>query len=495
MAVLCATGRADQPRTSDETRALLDFAAHLVVKGIPAVLAVPTRMSDRSGVMFWKAFYGALADGLPLDEALKAARNALLQRREPAPYWCLPALFTGPDDRALAPYTGTSSASDVKRLGVVTMTGSAAKPAPPAEPAYAGSAEEAARDSWVSGIVPGLIATGLIMALLNIANPPYAYHNIWRGVVQNLLSTLAALFPYLLYSFFISARRLILKRDFELNLQRLGLNSADESFVQRFNAVFGADDRLGQFARAPLILLTMLLLIGWFLVYYPPVADETPLLWPNLNPLALGFLGAYFITLMVLYQRYVTNDLKPPLFVSIAVRVLMVLILDSVLFLAAGQPPGASANLDATAWPVLVAAFVIGIFPAAGVRAHADRHRSRWPNTRASTNRCRSAGWTASTSCPNCACMTRASTTSRTWPPLTSSSCSCKRAIRRNASSIGSTRRCCRCMSSTKRWSRPIAAWACARPATWQLPAPGKTSCSTTAARLGQPTRPGATRR
>jgi tetratricopeptide (TPR) repeat protein len=248
------------------------------------------------------------------------------------------------------------------------MTGAAAKPAADARPASAGPGRDASHDSWVRTLGPSLIAAGLVMALLNIANPPYAYQNLWRGVMQNLLSTLAGLFPYLLYSFFIGARRLILKRDFELNLQRLGLNSADESFVERFNAVFGAEDRLSQFARAPLILLTVLLLIGWFLVYYPRVPDDTPLLWPNFNPLSLGFLGAYFITLMVLYQRYVTNDLKPPLFVAIAVRVLMVLILDMVLGLAAGRQLGAAGSPDSTTWPVLVAAFVIGIFPAAGVR-------------------------------------------------------------------------------------------------------------------------------
>jgi hypothetical protein len=108
VAVLCATGRADQAQSSDETRALLDFAAQLVLLGIPSVLAVPASMTDRSGVMFWKAFYGTLAEGQALDEALKVARNALLQRREPAPYWYLPALFTGADDSALFPFGGLS---------------------------------------------------------------------------------------------------------------------------------------------------------------------------------------------------------------------------------------------------------------------------------------------------------------------------------------------------------------------------------------------------
>ena len=36
----------------------------------------------------------------------------------------------------------------------------------------------------------------------------------------------------------------------------------------------------------------------------------------------MSFLGAYVFSLQVLYKRYVTNDLKPALFVSIAMRTL-----------------------------------------------------------------------------------------------------------------------------------------------------------------------------
>jgi tetratricopeptide (TPR) repeat protein len=87
----------------------------------------------------------------------------------------------------------------------------------------------------------------------------------------------------------------------------------------------------------------------------------------------MGFLGAYFIALMILYQRYVTDDLMPPLFVAISVRIFMVLIITTVLFATALSPDAAGAAAEgaaegAAAWPALVVAFAIGIFPSAGVR-------------------------------------------------------------------------------------------------------------------------------
>jgi tetratricopeptide (TPR) repeat protein len=52
-------------------------AQRLVRDGIPAVIAMRTAISDRAGIALANSFYGALADGAPVDTALAESRKAL----------------------------------------------------------------------------------------------------------------------------------------------------------------------------------------------------------------------------------------------------------------------------------------------------------------------------------------------------------------------------------------------------------------------------------
>lgn len=68
-------------------------AGSLVQMGLPAVIAMQFEISDSAAVLFAEEFYGALADGYPVDNALVDARKALFASGSPVE-WGTPVLFT-----------------------------------------------------------------------------------------------------------------------------------------------------------------------------------------------------------------------------------------------------------------------------------------------------------------------------------------------------------------------------------------------------------------
>jgi formylglycine-generating enzyme required for sulfatase activity len=78
---------------------LAGVAQTLVGCGIPAVIAMRSRISDPAAVTFAEHFYGALGRNLPVDVALADARRALFARPESLE-WTAPVLYTrSPDCR------------------------------------------------------------------------------------------------------------------------------------------------------------------------------------------------------------------------------------------------------------------------------------------------------------------------------------------------------------------------------------------------------------
>jgi formylglycine-generating enzyme required for sulfatase activity len=78
---------------------LSGVAQALVGRGIPAVIAMRSRISDAAAVTFAEHFYGALGRNLPVDGALADARRALFARPESLE-WTAPVLYTrSPDCR------------------------------------------------------------------------------------------------------------------------------------------------------------------------------------------------------------------------------------------------------------------------------------------------------------------------------------------------------------------------------------------------------------
>lgn len=76
----------------------------LVQAEIPAVVAMQYPMPDQSALRFTRAFYGAVADGEPIDAAITAARIALRTQLGPgSPEWGFPVLYMRAADGRLWP--------------------------------------------------------------------------------------------------------------------------------------------------------------------------------------------------------------------------------------------------------------------------------------------------------------------------------------------------------------------------------------------------------
>jgi outer membrane protein assembly factor BamB len=75
-------------------------AATLMKRGIPAVLAMQFEISDGAAIEFMAAFYEAIADGMPIDEAVSEARIALTLEHRGTLEWGVPVLhLRAPDGR------------------------------------------------------------------------------------------------------------------------------------------------------------------------------------------------------------------------------------------------------------------------------------------------------------------------------------------------------------------------------------------------------------
>jgi hypothetical protein len=68
-------------------------AATLIRRGIPAVLAMQYAISDTGAIRFVRAFYEAIADGLPVDVAVCEARVALRLEMRNSFEWAVPVLY------------------------------------------------------------------------------------------------------------------------------------------------------------------------------------------------------------------------------------------------------------------------------------------------------------------------------------------------------------------------------------------------------------------
>jgi hypothetical protein len=69
------------------------IAERLVLRGLPAVLAMQTAITDTAAVEFTRSFYGALANGLPVDAACTEARKAMSLAAPGSWEWATPVLF------------------------------------------------------------------------------------------------------------------------------------------------------------------------------------------------------------------------------------------------------------------------------------------------------------------------------------------------------------------------------------------------------------------
>jgi hypothetical protein len=82
-------------------------ATVLMRRGVPAVMAMQYEISDRAAIEFARAFYEAVADGLPVDLAVRDARLAMSLARPNSLEWATPVLYLRPSSGQLfIPTTG-----------------------------------------------------------------------------------------------------------------------------------------------------------------------------------------------------------------------------------------------------------------------------------------------------------------------------------------------------------------------------------------------------
>lgn len=68
-------------------------ASILLRRGIPAVLAMQYKISDRAAIEFSRAFYEALADGMPVDAAVAEARKSISIAMTNTMEWVTPVIY------------------------------------------------------------------------------------------------------------------------------------------------------------------------------------------------------------------------------------------------------------------------------------------------------------------------------------------------------------------------------------------------------------------
>jgi WD40 repeat protein len=83
----CDTGRAGALDPFSST------AGALVRRGIPAVVAMQYEITDRAAIEFTRTFYGALADGFPIDVGVMEARRAVKLAHRSSLEWGTPVLY------------------------------------------------------------------------------------------------------------------------------------------------------------------------------------------------------------------------------------------------------------------------------------------------------------------------------------------------------------------------------------------------------------------
>jgi hypothetical protein len=195
-------------------------------------------------------------------------------------------------------------------------------------------------------------------------------------LLQISFISIAAILPALLYYLFgrlqIKKQRANFNREAMLldpNIQTV--TEAETKYGPLLESVFGTGN--SPFAILLLVISTALLVMGWVIALSPigppPRNDGNLIAFFSPVPTAftLGFLGAYFFAINMIFRRYVRSDLTPKTYAYITVRMLVTL----VLVWAVATLPGFTGSPAATTG-LLAVAFVIGIFPDTGLALVTD---------------------------------------------------------------------------------------------------------------------------
>ena len=215
------------------------------------------------------------------------------------------------------------------------------------------------RSRWQNHVWPAtlsLAVTAVLYLILPIL-PESALINIGRS----LIILIGGILPSIMYRYFTEERLPTFHREYKQNLRRLGLPQNAKQYQEKFEAVYGPTTTIGSRIapfNSPVFITTILTFIGWTLVFFPTTLEQSTL-FPNPNPFAYGFLGAYIFSIGSLVRQFVTNDLQPRYYASLTVRFVTVFVLSWMVRLIL---PNTLNGSD------LLVAFFIGIFPTTGLR-------------------------------------------------------------------------------------------------------------------------------
>ncbi len=214
----------------------------------------------------------------------------------------------------------------------------------------------------------------LIWVLLAFGLPVFD-QTLFANLTRVFIILIAGLLPAIIYSYFSLGRLPILYAEYRQNLRRLGFPENAALYRDKFNALYGAETRLTWLAetralplaplfQSPIIVATLLSILGWLLVFYPFQPGDQ-LLLPNPDLSVYAFLGAYVFGIGSLVRQYVTDDLQPRYYASLTNRYLSVFIISWLITLLVAQTQGA---LPVPQDSYLIAAFTVGLFPTIGLR-------------------------------------------------------------------------------------------------------------------------------
>lgn len=142
------------------------IAQGLVQQDATAVVAMQFPISDRAAVTFTSDFYGSLADGLPVDQAVTSARKALLA--EYRDEWATPVLFMRAPDGAIFESVVPGEAPQPAAAPATAAAGTTAleEPAPPEDEGEETPSGASQDDHWVARHLRALVAAGAAATLV-----------------------------------------------------------------------------------------------------------------------------------------------------------------------------------------------------------------------------------------------------------------------------------------------------------------------------------------
>lgn len=187
--------------------------------------------------------------------------------------------------------------------------------------------------------------------------------------IQFVFLAVASLLPGLLYFLFDREHLGTLRSRFVHQIFRFDKTVATIADVEaKYGAVINESygvstaGRRRRANRAPIVIATLVITLGWILVILNPQIETRSdlgslgivrLLEPSKSAVTFGFLGAYFYALQAVMRGYVRRDLQPKFYTDIAVRIVVVVILAWMLEIAF---PDDAPHL-------YVLAFLVGIVP------------------------------------------------------------------------------------------------------------------------------------